>query len=70
MCEPGLHKDSRLGKVSIREDELKMDTYCKDEQWFPLQQITPDTEVQVDIHVGSHTMTSYTTMLGQDTPLS
>lgn len=46
LCEPGLHKDSQLGKVSISHDHLKANG-LQEEQWYPLQHIDSDSEVQV-----------------------
>lgn len=48
VCEPGLHKDSRLGKVSLLYDVLKAKPMTE-EQWYPLQYIDADSEIQVDI---------------------
>ena len=50
MCEPGLHKDNRLGKVSLLCDNLKAKSMTE-EQWYPLQYIDADSEVQVDPHL-------------------
>ena len=50
LCEPGLHKDSRLGKVSIFYDELRANS-GKEEQWYPLQHVDVDSEVQGKIHL-------------------
>lgn len=45
-CEPGLHKDSRLGKLSLLRDDLKTSP-CMEEKWYPLEYIDADSEVQV-----------------------
>lgn len=49
LCEPGLHKDNRLGKVSIRHDKLKVSPTVTDELWYRLQHVDADSEVQVRI---------------------
>lgn len=46
LCEPGIHRDNQLGKVSILHDELKANS-LREEQWYPLQHIDADSEVQV-----------------------
>lgn len=46
ICEPGLHKDCQFGKVSILHDELKANG-TREEEWYPLQHIDADSEVQV-----------------------
>ena len=46
VCEPGLHKDSRLGKLSLLHDDLKTSP-TMEEQWYPLEYIDADSEVQV-----------------------
>lgn len=46
ICELGLHKESQFGKVSILHDELKT-SGTWEEQWYPLQHIDADSEVQV-----------------------
>lgn len=46
VCEPGLHKDGQFGKVSIPHHELTA-IGTRDEQWYPLQHIDADSEVQV-----------------------
>lgn len=48
LCEPGLHRDSRLGKVSISHDELKANP-VREETWYPICPIDADSEVQVAI---------------------
>ena len=48
ICEPGLHKDSKLGKVAIFREDLKTNP-TREESWFPLQYIDADSEVQVVI---------------------
>ena len=46
LCEPGLHKDSQFGKLSILHDDLKANG-TREEQWYPIQHIDADSEVQV-----------------------
>ncbi len=48
LCEPGLHKDSRLGKVSLLCDDLKTSP-SMEEKWYPLELIDADSEVQVPL---------------------
>ena len=46
LCEPGLHKDNQLGKVTFLHDDLQK-TPTREETWYPLQHIDADSEVQV-----------------------
>ena len=50
LCEPGLHRDNYLGKVTITYQEL-INSPMKHEQWRPLQQMDNDTEVQVSLMI-------------------
>ena len=50
VCEPGLHRDSRLGKISISHSDLKAHS-VREESWYPILPIEPDSEVQVIIVV-------------------
>ena len=47
VCESSsLTKDTTLGKVSVNYEELKADPNRED-RWYPIKPIDPDSEVQV-----------------------